>query len=141
MRLVPPYDEDFCGAPATQATNVRLAGVFSAGNRTLFFTLRRNPMVQRGTHKMKETILAFSMLGSAAFGLTGAANASPAASNLLGVAIAHTGGAQHAAFRGCKRYHGRGACRHVYRYRGSNRRSPDADLQWGQWEAWHRNWY
>jgi hypothetical protein len=138
--LVPLYDEDFC-SPATQATNVCSYRRLQRRERHLVLHVAQKPMVQRGTHKMKKTILAFSMLGSAAFGLTGAAIASPAGSSLLGVAIAQTGGAQHAVFRRCKRLHGRGACRHVYGYRGGNRRLPDADLRWGQWEAWHRNWY
>jgi hypothetical protein len=36
---------------------------------------------------------------------------------------------------------GRRAHHRVYGYRQTNRRVPDPDLRWGQWQAWHRNWY
>jgi hypothetical protein len=98
----------------------------------------KEAIIQKGAHQMQRTLLLFVILGSAVFGITGAATAGPAGGSLLGAAkgqIRSSG--EYVDLRRYERRHGRRVRRHVYGYRAI----PDPDLRWGQWRAWHRNWY
>jgi hypothetical protein len=87
---------------------------------------------------MNKTILVLAVLGSAALGLTSAATAAPVSGSLLGATIGQArSSGEYVDLRRYGRRHGSRARRRAYGYRAT----PDPDLRWGQWWAWHRNWY
>jgi len=92
---------------------------------------------------VKKSILSIMvMLGPVALDPASMANANPVNPGVLMGAVDQSSGRQQVDYRGYGRHARSQPRRSVYGYRrAARRRVTDPDLRWGQWLAWHRNWY